>query len=122
MKSIFKFLRYYRSYFFNSIFIVAFGLCTHSPAQGKVDKKEGIKPGKRKAVLILSDGSKIELNATDSLNYTRQSVESLSQKSNSKGEKPSPNDKTQSISPQKADEQSNKKRNYKIVEDEKKNS
>jgi hypothetical protein len=33
---------------------------------------DGIKPGKRKAVLILSDGRTIELSASDSLNHSQQ--------------------------------------------------
>ncbi len=36
--------------------------------------KDGIKPGKRKAVLILSDGRKVELSACDSLNYSNNST------------------------------------------------
>ncbi|MBS2211717.1 hypothetical protein KEM09_09900 [Carboxylicivirga mesophila] len=33
--------------------------------------KDKIKPGKRQATLILSNGQKVELSATDSLNYTQ---------------------------------------------------
>ncbi|MBR8537970.1 hypothetical protein KDU71_20545 [Carboxylicivirga sediminis] len=33
--------------------------------------KDKIKPGKRQAILILSNGEKVELSATDSLNYTQ---------------------------------------------------
>jgi len=40
-------------------------------AQNKYDnKKEIITPGKRQAVLILSDGSRVKLSANDSLNYS----------------------------------------------------
>ncbi len=35
-------------------------------------KENKIKPGKRQATLILSDGRKVELSASDSLDYTDQ--------------------------------------------------
>ncbi|WP_430816620.1 hypothetical protein [Carboxylicivirga sp. RSCT41] len=56
-------------------------------AQQKSNKEEeGIKPGKRKAVLILSDGRTIELSANDSLNYSKE--KELISKSDSTKAKP----------------------------------
>ncbi len=54
------------------LFIVLHLIIGHnvSAQQDKDKKKNVIKPGKRQAVLILSDGSTIQLSANDSLNYT----------------------------------------------------
>ncbi|MCT4586243.1 MAG: hypothetical protein N4A71_00320 [Carboxylicivirga sp.] len=71
MNRFFKLPRFNRSHIRNCIIIGIIIFSSHAVAQAKKDKKEGIKPGKRKAVLILSDGRKIELNATDTLNYSK---------------------------------------------------
>lgn len=48
-------------------------LCINASAQqDKNSKKDEIKPGKRQAILILSDGKTIQLSEQDSLNYTTQ--------------------------------------------------
>ncbi|MBK3516327.1 hypothetical protein [Carboxylicivirga marina] len=53
------------------LLLLSFGLSTS--AQLNKDKKgDGIKPGKRQAVLVLSDGRTIVLSANDSLNYSNK--------------------------------------------------
>ncbi|MCG8581523.1 MAG: hypothetical protein MI866_16480 [Bacteroidales bacterium] len=53
--------------------ILCLSLSLEVVAQKKEKKgNEGIKPGKRKAVLILSDGRTIQLSANDSLNYSKE--------------------------------------------------
>lgn len=49
-------------------------------------KNKCIKPGKRQAVLILSNGEQVKLNQNDSLNYsqTKQHTENISKKKNTK--------------------------------------
>lgn len=53
-----------------ALFLLLSNSLTLNGQQDKTQQQHKIEPGKRQATLILSNGQKVELSATDSLNYT----------------------------------------------------